>query len=232
MTTMRSRTGLLLVALTVVGVLTGDASPPSTPTRPATGRLLVASRDLGDPNFARTVVLLLAYDDTGAMGVVVNRPTPRTLDELRPEVPTKRTDTIYLGGPVLVSSLLVLMRAQPAPRDAKRLFADVYLLTSRGAVDAALASKLPRHRLRFYAGHAGWAPGQLDAEVRRGDWHVMAPAADVVFSDAPGELWERLIARAEGEWTRHRTPPSALHARGSLATATALGRPTAPATTP
>jgi putative AlgH/UPF0301 family transcriptional regulator len=86
-----------------------------------------------------------------------------------------------------------------------RLFAGAHVLTSRPAVARVLASKLPQRRLRFYVGHAGWGPGQLDGEILRGDWHVMAAAIDVVFGDAADDVWERLIARAEGLWTRPRS---------------------------
>jgi putative transcriptional regulator len=208
MTILRSMALLLPLTLSVVCASAAPRTPSGSEVRPARGRLLVASRRLGDPNFARTVVLLVEYDDTGAMGVVVNRPTSRSLQDLRAEVKTRRTDTIYLGGPVLLSSMLVLMQGKTAPRDGIRLFADVHVLASRRAVEGAFASKLPQRRVRFYAGHAGWRPGQLDAELRQGDWHVMAAAPDAVFGDAPGRLWERLIATTEGEWTRR--PPPAL----------------------
>jgi putative transcriptional regulator len=203
---MRSTAALLLVVWSVVCAPAAPDTPPGAERRPARGRLLIASRDLLDPNFARSVVLLVEYDDAGAMGVLVNRPTARSLQDLAPEVETKRTDTIYLGGPVLLSSLLVLMQAKEEPRDAMRVFADVHVLTSRKAVDRALSTELPQRRLRFYAGHAGWGPGQLDAELRVGGWHVMNATADLVFGDAPDRLWERLIARTDGEWTRRWTP--------------------------
>ena len=199
---MRTIAAMLALVPSVVCTPPAEATPPGVETKPARGRLLVASRDLLDPNFARSVVLLVECNDTGAMGVVVNRPTSRSLKDLGPEVKTKRTDTIYLGGPVLLTSLLVLMQAKEVPRDAMRIFADVHVLTSRKAVDGALTTKLPPRRLRFYAGHAGWGPGQLDAELQRGGWHVMTASPDVVFGDAPDELWERLVARTEGEWTR------------------------------
>lgn len=193
---------LALVLALVGAAFAAPATPPGPKLRPAKGRLLVATRDLPDPNFARAVILLVEIQDDGAMGVVVNRPTPRTLEDLKPEVETERTDTIYLGGPVLMSSLLVLMRTDDAPGDAMQIFGDVHVLTSRSSVDDAFDSKLPARRLRFYAGHAGWGAGQLDTEIQRGDWFVMPATVDVVFSDAPDEVWERLVSRTEGEWTR------------------------------
>jgi putative AlgH/UPF0301 family transcriptional regulator len=107
---MRSTAAPVLLASSVVHTLPAQGMPLGAGLRPTRERLLVASQDLRDPNFARTVVLLVEYDDAGAMGVVVNRTTSRSLKDLQPEVKTDRTDTIYLGGPVLLSSLLVLRR--------------------------------------------------------------------------------------------------------------------------
>ncbi len=209
-----------ILVLSLVGALPSALAAP-TPSggalRPARGRLLVAGRDLPDPNFARAVILLVEYQDDGAMGVIVNRRTPRTLEDLRPQVETERSDPIYLGGPVLLSSLLVLTRTDAAPSDAVKVFGDVHVLTSRTAVDEAFASTLPARRLRFYAGHAGWGPGQLDAELKRGDWFVMPATTDVVFSDTPDDVWERLVERTEGEWTRAPgSAPETAEVRGPL----------------
>jgi hypothetical protein len=110
LTIMRSTAAPVLLASSVVHTLPAQGMPLGAGLRPTRERLLVASQDLRDPNFARTVVLLVEYDDAGAMGVVVNRTTSRSLKDLQPEVKTDRTDTIYLGGPVLLSSLLVLRR--------------------------------------------------------------------------------------------------------------------------
>src|SRR5262245_59733083 len=87
---LRSAAALLPVVLAVVCVRPAQATPPGVETKPARGRLLVAIRDLLDPNFARSVVLLVECDDTGAMGIVVNRPTSRSLKDLAPEVKTER----------------------------------------------------------------------------------------------------------------------------------------------
>lgn len=192
----------LVLALSILGLVPSALATGAGADRAAKGRLLIASRALEDPNFARSVVLLLAYDDGGAMGIVVNHPTRRTLAELSPElgVPTRRADRLHLGGPVLRNALLVLVRAPEPPQDAERVFADVHLVTSRQAVQRTLQSRLPRDRVRVYAGHAGWGPGQLDAEITRGDWRIAPGDPEIVFSEHPDEVWPRLIERAEGQW--------------------------------
>jgi putative transcriptional regulator len=172
--------------------------------RPAKGKLLVASSDLEDPNFARSVILLVAYNaDEGAMGVIVNQPTPIKLAKILPGVEGLggRSDRVWRGGPVLPTSLLTLIRSKKPLDDSESLFEDVRMLTSREAFERTLASKFPGERLRAFAGHAGWGAGQLEAEIARGDWVVMPATSEVVFSSAPDGVWPKLAERAEGEWT-------------------------------
>jgi putative transcriptional regulator len=180
--------------------------PPAGPNaRPAKGKLLVSGHGLGDPNFAESVILLLAVDqDNGAMGVIVNRPTPIKLSAILPDSKSlaDRGDRVWRGGPVLPTSLLVLVRAKSPPDGAETVFEDVQMLTSRDAVRRSLAGHTPRERLRAYAGHAGWGPGQLEEEIARGDWTLMPGDAAVVFSEAPESVWPKLIERAEGQWAR------------------------------
>jgi putative transcriptional regulator len=180
--------------------------------RPAKGKLLVATRQIDDPNFSRTVILLLAYEgDGGAMGVVVNRPTPIPLAKILPQFRglAGRGDQVWLGGPILPTSLLVLHKSPKPGGDAEAVFGDVYVLTSRDAVEGLLRRKKRVGRFRAYAGHAGWGPGQLENEVERGDWLVVPARPEVVFSEKPGEVWEKLLERSEGEWTMYRTTPTA-----------------------
>lgn len=202
-----------LLAAVVVLVLAGRAwaGLPAAPQRaggvvgrPAKGKLLVASRQIGDANFGRTVILLVAYEEGGgAMGVIVNRPTPIPLAKILPqfEALAERGDQVWLGGPVLPTSLMVLQRSAKPPGDAEAVFDDVYMLTSRDAVEGLLGSKKRSGQFRAYAGHAGWGPGQLENEIARGDWLVVAARPDVVFSEEPAGVWERLLERSEGEWT-------------------------------
>src|SRR5262249_37028156 len=180
--------------------------PPAGPkARPAKGKMLVSGRGLGDPNFAEAVVLLLAVDeDNGAMGVIVNQPTPIKLGAILPESKplADRGERVWRGRPVLPPSLVGLVRPKSPPAGAETVFEDVQMLTSRDAVRRSLAGHTPRDRLRAYAGHAGWGPGQLEAEIERGDWTLMPGDAAIVFSDAPEKVWPKLIERAEGQWTR------------------------------
>ena len=186
------------------GVKPGEPPAAVPSRRPAKGKLLVASTDQEDPNFEHSVVLLVAYDaDEGAMGVIVNQPTPIKLSKILPEVEgvENRSDRLWRGGPVLPTSLLTLVRSKKALADSELVFDDVRMLTSRKAFEHTLASDIPRERIRAFAGHAGWGPGQLETEIARGDWIVVSATAELVFSVTPENLWPKLMERSQGEWT-------------------------------
>ena len=163
------------------------------------GRFLVAGEHLRDPNFAKTVVLLLNYGDRGARGVVINRRSNVKLAAVFPRVSGlhQRPDTVYIGGPVARNQLLILLRADEPPRRAEHVVHDIYVSTNRQVLVDALNRAGSAH---VYAGYAGWAPGQLDHEVARGDWHVLPADAASVFSDTPGEVWQELIDQGAVQW--------------------------------
>jgi len=166
----------------------------------APGRFLVASRDLGDPNFAQSVILLVQHDDEhGAMGLIVNRrsdvPLSRVFEDLKEA--KGRSDLIYVGGPVELNSVLALIRSSNKPEDAKRVFGDVYLVASKELLQKTLASGADAGAFHVYIGYAGWEPGQLEHEVESGAWHVMPADAAEVFHVDPDAVWERLVRRTE-----------------------------------
>src|SRR5262245_14156933 len=151
-----------------LALLAATGAERGTPGRqPARGMLLVAAPDLPDPRFAHTVVLLLTHGADGTMGVVVNRPTPVRLADVMPDAKgaKARSDTVFLGGPVLPSGMLVLVRTAKPPSGSERIFEDVHALVGTDVLRRVLRSKLPAARLRAYAGHAGWGPGQLETEL-------------------------------------------------------------------
>lgn len=167
------------------------------------GKLLVASRDLGDPNFAATVILLVAYGPNGAMGVVINRPSDVKLSKVLPSIKQLRGrgDVLYIGGPVARDHVLLLVRSAKEPADALPVFDDVYASSSLTVLRQQLERKDVKGRhLQAFAGHAGWAPGQLDAELARGDWYVVTADATTLFTTPATEVWDKLIQRVEGDW--------------------------------
>ena len=163
------------------------------------GDFLIASRNLTDPNFARTVVLLVACNDEGAMGVILNRPTEVTLGEMvGDEVEGEGlSQPVWIGGPVAGWQLLLLFRAEDGVDDAESVLADIYFSGSRLVLESLLETNAD---FRVYAGYAGWAPGQLEAEIDRQGWHVLPGDPEMVFDADPASLWQELIVRGEARW--------------------------------
>ena len=169
----------------------GDLSP---------GKFLVAARELGDPNFAQAVILLIDYDaDKGAMGLIVNRrtdmPVSRLLGDLKEA--KGRTDPIYVGGPVELTNVLALLKSASKPGDAKHVFGDVYLVNTKEQLQKTLAAGPESNSFHVFVGYAGWGGGQLEHEVELGAWHIMSADAAVVFHSDPDSVWPRLIRRTE-----------------------------------
>jgi len=173
-------------------------------SRLAPGKFLVASRDLRDPNFLRTVVLLLRYDDHGAMGLIVNRPSELSASSLLPGVEglAGRKAVVFQGGPVQLERLQLLIRTGRELEDADRVFADVWVSESRRLLERLAGETEDRAEFRIFAGYAGWGPGQLDHEVAAGGWHVISADPDLVFRTEPAGLWEDLLPRDPTRWVR------------------------------
>src|SRR5580704_13256272 len=166
----------------------------------AVGRLLVASRDLGDPNFAKTVILLVHYkEDQGAVGLVVNKrtdvPISRVFHDLKEA--SGRGDPVYIGGPVELNSVLALLKSASKPEGADKVFGDVYLIANKDLLARTLASSAEANVFHTYIGYAGWGAGQLEHEVESGAWHIMSADLGTVFHADPDSVWPRLIRRTE-----------------------------------
>lgn len=168
------------------------------------GVFLVASRHLLDPNFSQTVVILIEYNAEGAVGLIINRQTGVKLSKVLPEMKAlrRRKDTVFAGGPVGVDQLLLLMRSGSKPEESYRVIDDIYLCSSLDVLGGMVKQKAGGGEFRAYAGYAGWTAGQLDSEVARGDWYVITADTESVFSQAPQEVWPRLIERSTAQWTK------------------------------
>ena len=161
-----------------------------------TGRLLVATPMLADPNFSRTVVLMLEHSDTGALGVVLNRPSTLPVGEILPAWAgvVQPPVAVFHGGPVATDSALGLVRtAQPAPPLGVRLLRD-----SLGLIDLDTPVEVAAPgvaTMRVFAGYAGWSSGQLEGEIDEGAWFVVEAAAEDPFSPDPDHLWAAVLRR-------------------------------------
>jgi putative transcriptional regulator len=179
-----------------------DPVVPDTREALAKGKFLVASRRLNDPNFSQTVVLLIDYGPDGAMGLVINRPSNVKLSTVFPDVKElkQRRDTVYVGGPVAVNQMLMLIRSPQAPAASVPVIKNIYLSSSWEVLERLIKKATAEEQFRLFAGYAGWAPNQLDFERNRGDWHVIEADADSVFAHDPKALWPELIRRASVKW--------------------------------
>ncbi len=173
------------------------AGGPASAESPAGGRFLVADRSLSGSNFAETVVLLIRYDTSGAMGLVINRETPIQAAKLLPDIPVlaRRGGRAYVGGPVETYKIFLLLRADSPPAGVAPVVDDVYFANNLDPIAGQTAPE--PGSFRIYAGYAGWAPRQLDAELAQGAWHVLPGESAAVFDVNPQGLWERLIRRTE-----------------------------------
>ena len=184
-----------LTALVAFIALSGASPPTQNPeSLLKRGVLLYAMPDLPDPNFAKTVVLLLEHGSTGSLGVVVNRPTARSVDDvLDLKAGTSGLDLhVWWGGPVQPAAVLSMVRTvRPGPR-AQTILREVHLTPDLDDVREVLGEPGGRLRVRIFSGYAGWGRGQLEAEVRAGGW-VLEPAdAATVFSPEPSRMWEKV----------------------------------------
>jgi putative transcriptional regulator len=171
------------------------------------GQLLIAGPKLGDPNFWRTVVLVVAHSEDGALGLVLNRPSETTVREAVPALTDliDPDDDVLVGGPVQQSAVIVLARFQDPSQAALLAFDDIGVL---GNAEEAGDSGIGIRAARAFAGHAGWGPGQLDDELARGDWILEPAQPDDAFSSTPSGLWPSVLSRKGGSYALvARMPP-------------------------
>jgi putative transcriptional regulator len=213
---MRPLVGLLLVTL-------GAWVNAQERVRPDRGTLLVARSEIRGGPFFHSVVLLLAHGEDGTLGVILNRPTEIRLSEAIPDLDAgKESPALYFGGPVALDGLLVVFRSATKVTGAEEVMAGVYFSGDREVLARLLKEGRPGDELRLFIGHSGWAPRQLDAELREGSWDVLRADLSTVFRSEPEWMWERLqedegtIARASGRPPFFRAPRAAGAARHTM----------------
>ena len=162
------------------------------------GKFLVATRQLIDPRFTQTVVLLIRYDKEGALGLIINRPTKAILSDALPDLPNlKRVkDTLFLGGPVDVSRMFLLLLSSEPPKESLRVFGHVYLSSSKEVLEQRIPIQNNKEKLRVYAGYAGWGAGQLESEIQHGHWNVWHADTKIIFETPAKDVWPVMIERS------------------------------------
>ena len=185
----------------VVTTAPGGAQPFHLPHQAARqlapGKLLIAGDGLVDPNFKESVVLLIDYDQKGAFGLIVNRPTTTAIATILPDYKDRKgaSQAVYFGGPVETPGVMALLRNATATAGATPVIGDVQLVSTPTLLDKSVSAGAGPDRFRVYVGYAGWAAGQLERETVLGSWHIMDGDANLVFDPEPDSLWRREAPR-------------------------------------
>jgi putative transcriptional regulator len=183
-----------------IGVTRGRSDETRLPVGALTGQLLVATGDMPDPRFARTVVYIVRHDANGAQGLVVNRPLreiPLALLLEQASLPSESVQGmvwLHAGGPVETGRLTVLHTGEYAGDRTLAVKDGISLTWNPDILSAMAQGKGPRRSL-FALGYAGWAPGQLEAEMKAGGWVRAAADQALLFDGDDENKWERAMAR-------------------------------------
>ena len=176
------------------------------------GQFLIAAKHLRDPNFFKSVVLMLEHNEHGAMGLVVNRPSSVTVAQVLSkhfDIP-ETGDVVFMGGPVEPGNLFILHNSDDHEFSEEPPVAGVFVGCSKEifqAVVEAAAEGDESARFKVFSGCAGWSPNQLESEINRGDWFLHEASPEFVFHREPYEVWDELTRRYQ---LAHRLLPQAI----------------------
>jgi len=179
-------------ALCAFLLLFGMSWPTSADdTKPLTTILLVARAELPDSNFKDSVVLVMNNIGPAPAGVIINRPTRIAVSRLFPDLErlAQLDDKLYFGGPVETALVSFLFRADTPPEDATQVIDGIYFSANGELLRKLLGRDKPMDGLRIFIGHSGWAPGQLEAEIARGDWALAPAETDTIFDRKSEHPW-------------------------------------------
>ena len=186
---------LLLGVLIVLPAVPAAAQQEFSPTLVEKGVLLIASPSLSDPNFSQTVLFIVEHGRGGTVGLILNRPTNVLLSEVLPDftVLKRTTHRLFAGGPVEPTQLVLLFRLTQLLPDARQIVDGIYVGTPR-VLERVMTQPKPTETFRAFAGFSGWAPGQLEYEMRQGSWGVLSSDAFDIFRKDPETLWPDCIS--------------------------------------
>lgn len=158
--------------------------------------LLVAEPGLRDADYAQTVIIAAPAPNGGHVGVILNRPTRRSLGSLFPEhEPSKRVrEPVYYGGPYSRNALVALVRARHDPGGSVPLMKNLYLAFRATTIDHVIETT--PNDARYYVGYVGWRAGELRREIERGLWSVLGPDVNTVFRKDTDGLWQELLQQS------------------------------------
>lgn len=196
--------GRLATVLVAAAMLLGAAPGGGDRSGSLAGQLLIAAPTMGDPRFAHTVILLLRQDDTGAFGIVLNRPLEKRsvaslLDAVGDhEAGVQGSLEVFAGGPVQPQLGFVVHSLDYHHADTLTVGNEVAMTADKQILRDIGHQKGPKKSF-FAFGYAGWGPGQLEAELARHDWFTAIGDPKLIFDDDRASLWDTAMARRTRE---------------------------------
>lgn len=161
--------------------------------KPEKGKLLISEPFLNDPNFKRTIILLIENNEEGAIGFILNKPTELTLKDAIENYPDFDT-TVYYGGPVQLNTLQFIHRAGDIVEDSMDIGNGLYWGGSFEQLRTLIKDKLVKAEdFRFFIGYSGWGEGQLEEEMKINSWIVADSKIENIFCDEPDKLWREIL---------------------------------------
>jgi putative transcriptional regulator len=179
---------------------TAQTAKVEPPTDADKSSFLIARRELKDPLFAKSVVLMLPVVDKDIVaGLIVNKPTQVPLREIFPKDSAlkDRKDVLYFGGPVDVKTLGALFRSPKASKNSFHLTGDLYVSLNTDFIEGILKKPKEVTDLRLFLGRSQWGPEQLRGEIERGSWYGEQEKNSLIFSADPDSVWPGLIEQLE-----------------------------------
>jgi putative AlgH/UPF0301 family transcriptional regulator len=187
-----SRGGFAIALIIAIAALMRAAmAVESNPASPKSF-FLVASRNMPDPVFQQSVILMLPPDEPPLVaGVIINKPTDVTLGNLlrQPVAPENRNKKVYFGGPVDVTIPLLVIRTARPPKPAVRLWTDIYAVMDPSSISDILKDSRAGNDARLFLGRAQWAQEQLRGELLEGAWSVVPLRTDLIFEQDSAKVW-------------------------------------------
>jgi putative transcriptional regulator len=194
---MRTLLRMLAAALALAILPVQYAVAQGTPPAAEDTVFLVANPAFRDPEYRQTVLIASPTSNGGHIGVIINRPTRRSLASLFPEhEPSKKViDPVFFGGPFSTSALVAVVRGEKSPgAGSLAIMTNLHLAINVSTIDRIIEER--PNDARYYVGYVGWRPGELRREIDRGLWYVMNPDANTVFRKDTDHLWEELVRMA------------------------------------
>jgi putative transcriptional regulator len=196
-TTAPKRPAAYRLMLVLCSLLVGLSLPSIAAENDAKGLFLIASKNLDGTSFQQTVIFVTHLSPQGATGLAINRPTDIPINHAVPKGHplSGHKGTLFLGGPVSPDATFLILQTQYPTANMHPVLNDIYFTT--GQADPGLNKVV---RFRIFAGYAGWGPGQLQAEIDRGDWLTIKTDPSIVFDSDTRGLWQRLYHKRNANW--------------------------------